>query len=64
MAKEIYEGYSSFRRDVDRFDMMATSLGFPHFKSLFTASEGESFEPPPLVSQLAIVCLGMVLARM
>ena len=64
MAKEIYEGYSSFRRDVDRFDMMATSLGFPHFKFFFTASEGESFEPTPLVSQLAIVCLEMALARM
>ena len=64
MAKEIYEGYSSFRRDVDHFDMMATSLGFPHFKSFFTASEGECFEPTPLVSQLAIVCLEMALARM
>ena len=64
MAKELYEGYSSFRRDVDRFEMMATSLGFPHFKSFFTASEGESFEPTPIVSQLAIVCLEMALARM
>lgn len=64
MAKEIYAGYSSFRRDVDRFGTVATSLGFPHFKSFFTASDGESFEPTPLVSQLAIVCLEMALARL
>lgn len=64
MAKEIYEGYSSFRRDVDRFDMIASSLGFPRFRYFFTASEGEGFEPTPLVSQLAIVCLEMALARL
>ena len=64
MGKELYEGYSSFRSDVDRFDAMATTFGFQSFKSFLTASRVESSEPTALVSQLAIVCLEIALARL
>ena len=64
MARQLFEEYSSFRSDINRFDLTARNLGFPSFKSIFTAPEGDISEYSPLVSQLAIVCLEMALARL
>ncbi len=64
MGRQLFEEYSSFRSDINRFDMTARSLGFPSFKPFFTATEGDILEYTPLVSQLAIVCLEMALARL
>ena len=64
MGKELLGAYNSFRDDIQRLDMIATSLGCPSFLP-FLASNGE--ERPqllPKVSQLAIVCLEMALARL
>ena len=64
MARHLFEEYSAFRSDINRFDLTAKKLGFPSFKSFFTAHEGDISEYTPLVSQLAIVCLEMALARL
>ena len=64
MGKELLGVYSSFRDDIQRLNMIATSLRFPSFLP-FLASNGE--ERPqllPIVSQLAIVCLEKALARL
>lgn len=64
MGRQLFEEFSSFRSDINRFDLTARNLGFPSFKSLFTAPGGDISEYTPLVSQLAIVCLEMALARL
>ena len=64
MGKELFEAYSSFRSDIERLNMMATSLGFPSFVPFLASSGGESSQLLPIVSQLAIVCLEMALARL
>ena len=64
MAKQIYEDVDSFRRDINRLDLTASNLGFPSFKSLFTAKRGDSSESAPVVSQLALVSLEIALGRL
>lgn len=64
MAKQLFEKFDSFRTDINRFDLIARNLGFSSFKLFFTATGGDSSEYTPLVSQLAIVCLEMALARL
>ena len=64
MAKQLFEEISSFRGDINRYDLTARNLGFPSFKSCFTAAGGDFSEYTPLVSHLAIVCLEMALARL
>lgn len=64
MGKELFEAYSSFRNDIQRLNMIAMSLGFPSFVPFLASSGEESSQPLPIVSQLAIVCLEMALARL
>lgn len=64
MGREFFEEFSSFRSDIHRFDLIARNLGFSSFKPFFTATGGVISEYTPLVSQLAIVCLEMALARL
>jgi acyl transferase domain-containing protein len=64
MARQLFEELSSFRSDINRFDLTARNLGFPSFKAFFTASGGDISEYTPLALQLAIVCLEMALARL
>lgn len=64
MAIQLFEECGSFRTDIIRFDLIARNLGFSSFKPFFTATAGESSEYSPAVSQLAIVCLEMALARL
>ena len=64
MARQLFEEFSSFRSDINRFDLIARNLGFSSFKPFFTATGRNISEYTPLVSQLAIVCLEMALARL
>ena len=64
MARQLFEAFSSFRNDINRLDLIARNLGFSSFKSFFTATEGDISEYTPLVSQLAMVCLEVALARL
>ena len=64
MAKQLFEEIDSFRSDINRFDRIARSLGFPSFKHFFAVMGGDSSNHPTLISQLAIVCLEMALAQL
>ena len=64
MGKELFEAYSSFRSDIQHLNMIATSLGFPSFVPFLTSSGEESSQLLPIISQLAIVCLEIALARL
>ena len=64
MATELYDSVSSFRSDINHFDSIACNLGFESFKSYFTTPAKEHLESQPLVTQLAIVCMEMALARL
>lgn len=64
MARQLFEEFSSFQNDINRFDLIARNLGFSSFKSFFTVAGGDISEYTPLVSQLAIVCLEMALGRL
>ena len=63
MAEQLFV-YESFRKDIDRCDRTAQTLGFPSFRSVYHATQGDIQEFSPLVSQLAIVCMEMALARL
>ena len=64
MARQLFEECDSFRKDMNRLDLTAKSLGFPSFKSAYTAMMGDISEYPPVVTQLAIVCMEIALARL
>ena len=64
MAKQLFEEISSFRNDINRSDRIARNLSFTSFKSYFNPSGADNPEYQPLVTQLAIVCLEMALARL
>ena len=63
MARELFESVSQFRDDLERFDRMAQSLGFPSFLWLITSTT-EATEASPVVSQLAIVCVQIALTKL
>ena len=63
MGRELFESVSQFREDLERFDRMAQSLGFPGFIWLITSTT-EATEASPVVSQLAIVCVQIALTKL
>lgn len=64
MAERLFEQISSFRSHINRLDQTARNLGFPSFKAFLTTSSEDVAEFTPVVSQLAITCLEMALARL
>ncbi|MCJ1401237.1 hypothetical protein MMC11_004449 [Xylographa trunciseda] len=64
MARQLLEDCDSFRNDINRLDLTAKSLGFPSFKPVYTAMMGDISEYSPVVTQLAIVCMEIALARL
>ena len=63
MGRDLFEESMSFREDIKRFDMTAQTFDFPSFIPFLIGSGDTKSEPDPVVSQLAIVCLEMALAR-
>lgn len=63
MARELFESVLQFRDDVERFDRLAQSQGFPTFLWLINGT-GESPKVSPVVSQLAIVCVQIALTKL
>ena len=64
MGKQLFESFSYFRGQIQRFDQLAQSQGFPSFQRIFVASDGGVDEFTPLVIQLATTCMQMALARL
>ncbi|RMJ14368.1 hypothetical protein CDV36_005974 [Fusarium kuroshium] len=63
LGRELYLHVSSFREDMTRFENMAIRQGFPSFLNVVHGSQATE-SPDPVVSQLAITCLQMALARL
>ena len=64
MGKTFYRNFSSFRADIDRFDRLGRSLGFPSFLEVIIAEDRQIEDHSPTVTQLATVCLEMALTRL
>ena len=64
MGRGLFQECSSFRSDIKRFNMTAQSLKLPSFLPFLTGNGEMKSEPSTVVSQLAIVCLEMALARL
>lgn len=66
MGQQLYEAYPTFRSDLERFDQLAGTYGFPSFLGVYTARPiGDPMENLlPVVSQLALVSLEMALGNL
>jgi iterative type I PKS product template protein len=64
MGKQLFQTFSQFRADILRYDQIARGQGFPSFRHVYLAREGDDGDYSPQVFQLAICCLQMALARL
>lgn len=64
MAKPLYETVSQFRSDVQRFDRIAQSQGFPTFLPLVDGTANSVDELGPVAAQLGAACVQMALTRL
>ncbi|KAL1970787.1 hypothetical protein VTN77DRAFT_2621 [Rasamsonia byssochlamydoides] len=63
MGQQLYENSTQFRANIQRFDSIGQSQGFPSFLPLIDGSVPIE-ELSPLVTQLGTTCLQMALARL
>ena len=56
--------FGTFRSDIERFDGIAQTLGFPPFLPLVEARNADISELPPLVIQVGTVCIQIAMARL
>ncbi|KAL4781318.1 beta-ketoacyl synthase [Aspergillus varians] len=63
MGRELLK-LSAFRADIQRFNAMADSQGYPSFLPLIEQSGGDIGDLDPLVVQVGTVCIQMALARL
>ncbi|KAL4898948.1 putative sterigmatocystin biosynthesis polyketide synthase [Aspergillus multicolor] len=66
MGRQLYDAYPTFRSDLEQFDQLARSYGFPGFLTVYTLeSIGDSMDDLlPVVAQLALVSLEMALGNL
>ncbi|KAE8150929.1 hypothetical protein BDV25DRAFT_139362 [Aspergillus avenaceus] len=63
MGKELLK-FSTFRSDVERFDSIVHTLGFPPITPLIEQCSGDISDLAPLVVQVGTVCIQMAMARL
>ncbi|GAB1191821.1 Non-reducing polyketide synthase pks27 [Aspergillus pseudonomiae] len=56
--------FSTFRSDIERYDGIVQTLGFPSFLRLMESGNGDISELPPLVVQVGTVCIQIAMARL
>ena len=61
---QLFENVWQFRADLQRFDRLAQSQGFPSFLPLIDGSTTNIDEMGPVVTQVGTVCVQMALARL
>jgi acyl transferase domain-containing protein len=64
MGKQLFEAFPTFRADIMRLDQLLQSEGFPSVLPFCSQSSIEDLECPPVVVQLAAICLEIALARL
>ena len=64
MGKQLFENFSQFRSDIQRFDSIGQNQGFPAIQSLIDGSVADINALPPTVVQLGAICMQMALTRL
>ena len=64
MGKVLFDAFPSFHADLQQFDKLVRTLGFPSFLHVFMTEEGDIDSNPPVIVQLATASLQMALARL
>ena len=64
MGKQLFDAYPSFRADLENFDQLARTQGFPGFLHVYTSPQENLEESLPVVVQLATICLEMALSNL
>ena len=68
MGKQLYESYPKFQADIRRFNQLAQSHGFSGFVHIYTTNTTQAdvdiASYPPVMVQLAILCLQMALGNL
>ncbi|PHH60155.1 hypothetical protein CDD81_2073 [Ophiocordyceps australis] len=63
MSLELYRDVPSFRHDIERLDLLARRQGLPSFIPAIDGSHAKEHAHSPVVTQLALVCTQMALAK-
>ena len=64
LARQLFENISQFRADLQRFDRIAQSQGFPSFLALVDGTITCLVEVGPVLSQVGTTCIQMALAQL
>jgi iterative type I PKS product template protein len=64
MGKQLFKDVAQFRRDLEDYDQIACSHGFPSFIGLVDGTIEDLTDVSPVVTQLAIACSEMALAQL
>ncbi|KAL9056770.1 MAG: hypothetical protein Q9162_002741 [Coniocarpon cinnabarinum] len=64
MGKQLYDNFSTFRKEMRRLDQIAQSLGFPSMLPVIQSEEQDIGIFAPTAVQLASVCLQIALSKM
>jgi iterative type I PKS product template protein len=64
MGKQLFKDVAQFRQDLEDFDRIACSHGFPSFIGLVDGTVQDLTDVSPVVTQLAIACSEMALAQL
>jgi acyl transferase domain-containing protein len=63
MNLELYHHAPNFRKELELLDCLAQAQGFPSFISALDGSHPQDYAHSPVVTQLALVCTEIALAR-
>jgi len=64
MGKQLFENFVQFRNDIQRFDRIGQSHGFPSIQPLIDGSVTDIENISPVVAQLSTTCMQMALTRL
>ncbi|KAK5989545.1 Non-reducing polyketide synthase fsr1 [Cladobotryum mycophilum] len=64
MGKQLFEGFSLFRKEIRQLDQISQNLGFPSFIPVIQSEEQNIGSFAPTVVQLASVCMQIALSKL
>lgn len=64
LGQKLFRDVASFSQDISDFDALAASEGFPSFAGLIDGTIADLIDVSPVVTQLAITCSQIALARL
>ncbi|KAF2706517.1 polyketide synthase module [Pleomassaria siparia CBS 279.74] len=64
MGKQLFENFVQFKNDIQRFDRIGQSHGFPSIQPLIDGSIQDVDNVSPVIAQLGTTCMQMALTRL